>query len=732
MIWIKKLTGPHAARPFYTATVTDSPIHQVVLKIHSRCNLACDHCYVYEHADQSWRTRPVIISQETTDKVAQRIAEYATSKRLDFLSVIFHGGEPLLAGPARLREICAGLTRIISPVTTLDLRIHTNGVTLRPDHLAIFREFGVKVSISLDGDRAANDRHRLDRKGRSSYDRVLRAVDLLRTPENRHLYGGLLCTVDVANTDPVAVHDALTALDPPRIDYLLPHSTWDTPPPRPGGTPTPYADWLLRIFDRWEQQGRRIPVRTFESVLSTLRGGPSLTEAMGLAPTDLAVVETDGSFEQADSLKTAYAGAPETGYDVFRHSFEEFARHPGVLARMRGVEGVSETCRRCPVLESCGGGLYTHRYSAARGFDNPSVFCADLRALVEGISARVTDRALAPAVCGTGELRFAQVALDRGLLVKVRARLAGDEDADAAWRLLERLDADPDGCVHLNAVLAHPYVHTSLRDSLRTAPDAPRFLALAAAAAVRAGAGVTLGWRQPGRLLHLPTLGTLTLAGPGRVTVEVRADGCRVTDGTGHSRTLAAKTAGWRPLTTVSPDSGPPLLVDDADPYRDRFGTDVCPPLGPLELSLFRRRLRQTFKLLAEGQGRRDAGHAAGIITTVTPLMPGARARTGTGHGLGALGVAVDFAPEDLARALPGLARRARLDALRRTTDLHPPGNRAGVLLDKAVDRLGDAAHPAAARALAELTVLPERDLTRTGAVLAAQLWNEWAEGRHG
>jgi hypothetical protein len=31
------------------------PFDQIVVKIHSRCNLACDHCYVYEHADQGWR-----------------------------------------------------------------------------------------------------------------------------------------------------------------------------------------------------------------------------------------------------------------------------------------------------------------------------------------------------------------------------------------------------------------------------------------------------------------------------------------------------------------------------------------------------------------------------------------------------------------------------------------------------------------------------------------------------
>lgn len=475
-----------------TDPAADTPLQQLVFKVHSRCDLACDHCYVYEHADRSWKARPVVIQQETVTQTARRLAEYAGAVGLESVSVILHGGEPLLAGPARLREICAELTTALTDVTPLDLRIHTNGIQLSRRHLDVFAEFGVRVSLSLDGDKLANDRHRLDRRGRSSYDRVLRAVDLLQTPPYRHLFGGLLCTVDVRN-DPVAVHDALTALDPPRIDYLLPHSTWDNPPPRgDSGSQTPYTDWLLAIFDRWTEQGRKVPVRTFDSVLSTLHGGPSLTEAMGLAPSDLAVVETDGTFEQADSLKTAYDGAPATGYDVFRNDFAELARHPGVRARQTGLAGVSETCRRCPVVESCGGGLYAHRYRSENGFDNPSVFCADLRALVDGIADRITERALFPGVHDPDELSFALLKRDRERLAAANERLAGRPDWDETWHALLRLDADDDGATHLNQLLAHPYVRSSLRrrgQSGTTTTARCASVAIAAAVHARAPCG---------------------------------------------------------------------------------------------------------------------------------------------------------------------------------------------------------------------------------------------------
>ncbi|MFK0220647.1 hypothetical protein ACIQWN_20950 [Streptomyces vinaceus] len=46
--------------------------------------------------------------------------------------------------------------------------------------------------------------------------------------------------------------------------------------------------------DRWDGLGRPVPVRLFDSLLSTLRGGPSLTESLGLTPTDAGVPEEEG------------------------------------------------------------------------------------------------------------------------------------------------------------------------------------------------------------------------------------------------------------------------------------------------------------------------------------------------------------------------------------------------------------------------------------------------------
>ena len=180
-------------------------------------------------------------------------------------------------------------------------------------------------------------------------------------------------------------------LRPPRIDFLLPHATWDIPPSRTPGADSDYADWLIAIFDRWLAQGSPARIRTFDSIMSTLRGGRAIPRRWAWTPAALVVIETDGSYEQVDSLKAAFDGAPETGMDVFGHSLDTVAPHPGILARQQGA-ALCQTCQECPVVGSCGGGLYTHRYRAQNGFDNPSVYCADLLALISHMGSQLPER----------------------------------------------------------------------------------------------------------------------------------------------------------------------------------------------------------------------------------------------------------------------------------------------------------------------------------------------------
>lgn len=702
------------------------PFTQFILKVHSRCDLACDYCYMYEHADQSWRGRPLSMTQDTVHQVAVRIAEHVRAHQLPAVRVILHGGEPLLFGVERTRRALETLRAQIEPHCLLDLRIHTNAVRLDEAFCDLFHEHCVRIGVSLDGDRAAHDRHRRHADGRGSHGEVRRGLSLLRTERYRHLYSGLLCTVDVRN-DPIAVYEGLAAEQPPRIDLLLPHATWERPPPRPRRrlasgiagaleTPAEYADWLAAVYDRWTADGRPFGIRVFDGISSLLRGGSSSTEALGLDPADLAVVETDGAVEQLDALKTAYAGAPATGLDVFGSGFDEAARHPGVTARQQGLVGLCSTCRRCEVVHICGGGLYPHRYSADRGFQNPSVYCDDLKAIIRYIRQRETVAAqrvepsrpahtlpepllveLAAGHGGTAAVRRlaeAQRSLQRRLLAAVLGPAGDDEATREAAAFLIELDRSAPAA--LDAVLSHPYTRVwavrcieALRPGHLRANGANgvavahgrlllgRLNALALAGAVHGGLDARFTIAPVDGAVRLPGLGAALKGGTLPVPVG-HADGVLIVGaGPGAVRIEFGRAARdlqsgpWQPIRRLTAPEHT-VRLDDVDPHRDCHHWPPAARLAADEAG----RWQDCFAAAAAFIDAHLPAYRDGLRSGLTTLVPLARpggvgdASATARHAFGAVGAARPDEPDALALVLVHEFQHMKLGALLDEFDL--------------------------------------------------------------
>jgi uncharacterized protein len=366
-----------------------APFREFVLKIHSRCDLACDYCYMYTMADQSWRTRPRRMPIDVAEQAAARIGEHVRRHALGEIELVLHGGEPLLAGPGFIAQLVAAVRTAVGDQAAVRTSVQTNGVGLNEEYLALFDQIGVQVGVSLDGDPDAQDRHRRFTGGRGSHLAVTAGLSRLTDDRYRHLFNGLLCVIDLQN-DPMATYEALLAFAPPRVDFLLPHGTWESPPPGrlPDEAETPYADWLITVFDRWYWQPQT-QIRFFAEIIRLLLGETSDFEMVGLEPVRFLVIETDGAIEQADTLKAAFSGAPRTGLNVSHDSFDAALLLPEVAARQLGYRALSTECQECRIRQVCGGGLYAHRYRPGTGFANPSVYCPDLMRLIGHIRQTV-------------------------------------------------------------------------------------------------------------------------------------------------------------------------------------------------------------------------------------------------------------------------------------------------------------------------------------------------------
>jgi uncharacterized protein len=355
------------------------PFHTFLVKVSSLCNLNCSYCYVYQSPDDSWKSKPKFLEPETAHHIAAAIQQHVDEHKLSEVAIIFHGGEPLLAGLGRLQM----LVGIFSSLVHCRIRwgLQTNGTLLNDALIGFLFEHEFSVGLSIDGMRVHNDRHRVYHSGASSYDDTVAAIRLLQSyPNWKQILGGVLFVVDIRN-NPVDVLKAIIDLEVPGAKLLLPDAHHGFPPPYSNTGSLVYGKWLCEFFNTWFNNFPDLEVPFLEEIIKLMFGGVSSAEEIGAKSVDLIVVETNGEIEAVDTLKIVGREATYTGMNVTSHTFSEVLSHPAIYARMSAFEALCDTCMKCEHLAHCGGGYIPHRYSARNGFLNPSVYCEDLKYL---------------------------------------------------------------------------------------------------------------------------------------------------------------------------------------------------------------------------------------------------------------------------------------------------------------------------------------------------------------
>jgi radical SAM/SPASM domain FxsB family protein len=365
-------------------------IDEFIVKVASRCNIDCDYCYEFNHGDDSWRRLPPFMTPEVGALVARRIAEHALRHGLPAVSISLHGGEPLVLGAARLEELLGIISDTLEAAGIEgSFGVQTNGILLTESTLAVLKRYRVNVGLSLDGGRTHNDRHRRSKLGNTTFARSAEGIRrLVRVAPD--LFAGVLAVIDL-NNNPADVVDELYSLGARNVDLLLPHHNWSAPPPRSVCDGTEYADWYNRVWLHWTA-GRwpGLNIRFLENLVRRLVGHPGIYEQMSLSPANLVTVNTGGGLEQVDTLKSAGPGAQGTGLHLTTHCFDDVLLTREYAARCFPMTALCRTCTECEVVDICVGGYLPHRFEPTTGFDNPSVYCGDLKSLIRTLETAIT------------------------------------------------------------------------------------------------------------------------------------------------------------------------------------------------------------------------------------------------------------------------------------------------------------------------------------------------------
>ena len=372
---------------------------KAVIKIASRCNLNCSYCYMYNMGDSTYLKQPAVMSNDVIMALMARVKDHCLCHGIRKFSFIFHGGEPLLAGVDFFRFFVERSRNLLPGEIETAFSMQTNGTLLTREWCGLLKQFNIRVGVSIDGPQRQNDRLRVDHAGRGSYERVKSGW---ANAQESGLDPGILTVIDL-ETDPAEVYSHLKQLRPHKVDFLFPQATYDNRPP--GGQvdseDAPYADWLLRIFSLWHAED--VPpfrIRLFDQIIGSVLGAPGHMDALGTGENQMLMIETDGAIETVDVLRVCGDGMTRNTYNVTTHSFDDALRDELVQLYYFSNLRLCAACQHCPINKICGGGYLPNRYSAARGFDNPSIYCRDLEKLIRHVYRTTTSDLRRARRCG--------------------------------------------------------------------------------------------------------------------------------------------------------------------------------------------------------------------------------------------------------------------------------------------------------------------------------------------
>lgn len=362
---------------------------QIVFKVVERCNINCTYCYYFNMGDESALDRPARVTSEIVERLGDWLAEGSTELRIPRVKIAFHGGEPMLMPPRVFGEMCETLRRRISPVARLDFTIQTNGTTWSPAWLATLRKHRVGVGVSIDGDRDAHDRFRLDRRGRSTFTKTEKTImSLVESAEgDPALLPGTISVLD-HRVDYLKQYAYLRRLGVRSMSYLLPDRNADDNRFRNSDLASEYGLRMLEIFQAWlTEDDPDIEVRFVDRALKHFQVGVEPgPRRKPRKDVQILIVRSDGTVSVDDSYMPAlswYRSAPF--FSVTGSSLRQVLSDPIFSSIEEADNAVPTACRPCTWQSICRGGDLENRFSQASGFNNPSIYCDAYKIFYSGV-----------------------------------------------------------------------------------------------------------------------------------------------------------------------------------------------------------------------------------------------------------------------------------------------------------------------------------------------------------
>lgn len=334
---------------------TNTPYSLFIKAEGAKCNLDCSYCY-YLNNQTSEAQKSSMCEALMHELVKEHIA--SQPEHVQLVDFIWHGGEPMLRG-LDFYQSAIQQQALQQGNRHIKNTLQTNGTLINERWASFFAEHNFMLGVSIDGPNILNDIARIDKNGKSSFERTMRGIDHLKA------HNVEFNTLTVVNNKTYRYGKTIYQFlkdsgsqymqFQPCIDHELDRRSeydWTL-------TGKQWGHFLCEIFDAWvEKDVGKVYIQFFENCLMVLMDQPSQMCHHSAQCGQQLMIEHDGKVYSCDHY----------GYED--HQVGDFNDQPLVdivnseqqqsFAKNKN-SNLSSKCLQCDFLPLCNGGCPKNR-----------------------------------------------------------------------------------------------------------------------------------------------------------------------------------------------------------------------------------------------------------------------------------------------------------------------------------------------------------------------------------
>ncbi|HYN44730.1 MAG TPA: radical SAM protein [Candidatus Limnocylindrales bacterium] len=345
-------------------------LNSIVLKVTNYCNLCCDYCY----RDSDKVSKPEVMALEIVDRIISSYAKLIDNRKIGPKSMylIWHGGEPLLAGINYFYKIIEIEKKYIHEGYKIFNAVQTNGTLINEEWASFFKENNFSVGISMDGPEEIHDIHRQSKKNKSSFEIIYPNLLLLKEKKIP------VSIISVITNDSVEhcqeVFDFFNELQIPSVDFIpcfLNKNEMTL-------SVESYSKFMIQLFDLWAASSNKDlnirflnDIQKKNKVLKTGKGTICVgCELIGRCGENFSI-QTNGDIYLCECLSSIdrfkIGNIKEIGLSEI-HKTEKFNEFK------KSCNEINQECFACEVFKICKGGCLNRRLPESTD-DNKDFYC---------------------------------------------------------------------------------------------------------------------------------------------------------------------------------------------------------------------------------------------------------------------------------------------------------------------------------------------------------------------